>query len=97
MSAFTRRAILTSAGAFAGAYSLPAFAQTKGPRIAVIGGGFAGGTAARELATLVPKSEIIHICGDQPYVPCPLSNLKFTSFEQDVQFFLIQFTVPTLA
>lgn len=80
MSKYTRRAILTSAGAFAGAYALPSFAQTKGPRVAVIGGGFAGGTAAREMARLIPLSSVTHITGND-FWSCPLSNLNFTNPE----------------
>jgi sulfide dehydrogenase [flavocytochrome c] flavoprotein subunit len=66
----TRRAAVS--GALAAAMASPAISQARRPAIAVVGGGFAGGAAARALAargfdvTLVEPSAA--------YVACPLSN-----------------------
>jgi NADPH-dependent 2,4-dienoyl-CoA reductase/sulfur reductase-like enzyme len=81
----TRRAFLASAAAgsaaaasaAAGASALlaaPAVAQTLGPRVVVVGGGFAGVTCARQLKQLDPKLHVTLVEINRAFTACPLSN-----------------------
>ncbi len=69
----TRRGALAGIATSAAAFAAPAvFAQAK-PRVAVVGGGFAGATCARSLAAMGVAVTLIE--ADQRYVACPFSNL----------------------
>jgi NADPH-dependent 2,4-dienoyl-CoA reductase/sulfur reductase-like enzyme len=64
-----RRSVV--AGVAAAAFAAPAVAAAK-PRVAVIGGGFAGATAARELARAGVAVTLVEPNAD--YIACPFSN-----------------------
>lgn len=67
-----RRKFLTSAAA--AMLPLPAFAQNTGPRVVVIGGGFAGASAARFLKRANPKINVTLVEPNQTFTSCPFSN-----------------------
>ena len=50
-------------------------AQAKGARVVVVGGGYAGATAARYLRLADPGLEVVLVEPEAAYVTCPLSNL----------------------
>ncbi len=67
----TRRAVL---GALAASgLAAPALAQGAGPRVVVVGGGFAGATAARALRAAGLATTLVE--PRERYVACPFSNL----------------------
>ncbi len=68
----TRRTMLAGLGAVA-TLGCPAIAQAA-PRIVVVGGGFAGATAAREVKRLVPAAMVTLIDPATAYTACPFSN-----------------------
>jgi len=85
----TRRGMITAAGALGLSAALPfrAMAQTKA-RVAIIGGGFGGATAARYLKRLLPGTEITLIEPNDTYVACPFSNLVVAGLrDMDLQEF----------
>lgn len=49
--------------------------SARGPRIAIIGGGFGGATAARTLRRILPAARITLIEAQRHHVACPFSNL----------------------
>lgn len=71
-----RRSVLFGASLGLGFPSLPsrAFAQTQA-RIAIIGGGFGGASAAQLLRQLLPQATITLIEANPRYTACPFSNL----------------------
>lgn len=86
-----RRAILAGLAA-AAAITPIASARTKA-NIAIIGGGFGGATAARELARLMPYATVTLIEPNATYTSCPFSNLVIAGTrELSAQ----QFTYDTL-
>lgn len=79
----TRRALL--AAATGAAIAAPAIAQSA-PRVVVIGGGFAGATAARRLAASGVAATLVE--PSAAYVACPFSNLVIAGLrELDAQRF----------
>ncbi len=68
----TRRSFLK--GAAATMLPLPAFAQGTGPRVVVIGGGFAGASAARFLKRADPKINVTLAEPNRTFTSCPFSN-----------------------
>ena len=70
-----RRAVL--AGLAASALARPALAQAR-PRVIVVGGGFAGATAARALAAEGVDATLIEPA--PTYVACPMSNAVIGGF-----------------
>jgi sulfide dehydrogenase [flavocytochrome c] flavoprotein chain len=72
----TRRHLLTAAAAGAAASALPRplLAQNAQPRIVVIGGGFAGATAARFLKREDPRLDVTLVEWGRAFVACPFSN-----------------------
>jgi len=75
-SGSTRREFLASATSATALSALPApaLAQTA-PRVVVIGGGFAGGTAARALKKADPRIAVTLVAGERTFTACPFSNL----------------------
>ena len=79
----TRRRFLTTAGVGAGLAALggcaPAmkgdFAPKSGRRVVVVGGGWAGATAARYVRLHDPGIEVVLIEPNRQFVSCPFSNL----------------------
>ncbi|MEO0981324.1 MAG: NAD(P)/FAD-dependent oxidoreductase [Pseudomonadota bacterium] len=67
-----RRALL--AGLPAAAFAPAAFGQTAA-KVAVIGGGFGGATAARTLKRIAPELDVTLIEANAEYLACPFSNL----------------------
>lgn len=69
----SRRTLLGAAAASAGALASPAILAQARPRVIVVGGGFAGATCARSLASLGVDVTLVE--ADERYVACPFSNL----------------------
>jgi len=53
---------------------MPALAQNAGPRVVVVGGGFAGATCARMLKWLDPRIAVTLVEANQTFTACPFSN-----------------------
>jgi sulfide dehydrogenase [flavocytochrome c] flavoprotein chain len=72
----TRRQLVTAAVAGAGVCLLPRPLLSQGaqPRIVVIGGGFAGATAARFLKRADPRLEVTLVEPNPVFAACPFSN-----------------------
>jgi NADPH-dependent 2,4-dienoyl-CoA reductase/sulfur reductase-like enzyme len=72
----TRREFLATAAAAAStaAVGAPAIAQAA-PRVVVVGGGFAGATAARALKRADPRIAVILVEASRTFTACPFSNL----------------------
>jgi 2-polyprenyl-6-methoxyphenol hydroxylase-like FAD-dependent oxidoreductase len=77
MTSVHRREFLTSAASAATAFALmpaPALAQAA-PRVVVIGGGFAGASAARTLKKADPRIAVTLVEASRTFTACPFSNL----------------------
>jgi sulfide dehydrogenase [flavocytochrome c] flavoprotein subunit len=73
----SRREFLASAASAASASALmaiPAVAQAS-PRVVVIGGGFAGASAARALKKAEPRTAVTLVESSRTFTACPFSNL----------------------
>jgi sulfide dehydrogenase [flavocytochrome c] flavoprotein subunit len=70
----SRRDVLKAAGAAAAMLPMPALAQNAGPRVVVVGGGFAGATCARALKRLDPRLAVTLVEANQTFTACPFSN-----------------------
>jgi NADPH-dependent 2,4-dienoyl-CoA reductase/sulfur reductase-like enzyme len=87
----TRRRFLTAAaaGAAASVFPRPLLAQGAAPRVVVIGGGFAGATAARFLKRADPRLDVTLVEPGRDFVACPLSNEVIVGLRDvDAQVFL---------
>jgi sulfide dehydrogenase [flavocytochrome c] flavoprotein chain len=72
---FNRREFLASAAAATGTLIFaPALAQAA-PRVAVVGGGFAGATAARAVKKADPRIAVTLVEANRTFTACPFSNL----------------------
>src|SRR5579859_6237641 len=70
-----RRQIVTAiAGAGASLLPRPLVAQGAPPRIVVVGGGFAGATAARFLKRTDPRLNVTLVEPNAIFAACPMSN-----------------------
>src|SRR6185503_7720087 len=69
----SRRTFLTGAGA-AALFPLPAVAQGTGPKVVVIGGGFAGASAARFVKKANPAISVTLVESNPTFTACPFSN-----------------------
>ena len=72
----SRRTVLTSAAALATSavfFARPAIAQSA-PRVVIVGGGFAGASAARALRRADPRIAITLVEANQTFTACPFSN-----------------------
>ncbi len=75
-SGLNRRAMLSGlAGVGLLALMAPKAIASMSARIVIIGGGFGGATAARNLRSLLPSADITLIEQNASYVACPFSNL----------------------
>jgi NADPH-dependent 2,4-dienoyl-CoA reductase/sulfur reductase-like enzyme len=85
-----RRQILTAAAACAAASALPRplIAEGAPPRVVVIGGGFAGATAARFLKRADARLDVILAEPNAVFSACPLSNEVIAGLrDMDAQLF----------
>jgi sulfide dehydrogenase [flavocytochrome c] flavoprotein chain len=76
MTGMTRRDVLASAaalGASAAVFPRPAIAQAA-PHVVVVGGGFAGATAARALKKLDRRIAVTLVEASRTFTACPFSN-----------------------
>ncbi|HEX4782551.1 MAG TPA: NAD(P)/FAD-dependent oxidoreductase [Usitatibacter sp.] len=77
-----RRAFLALGALSALALAPAARAQARGARVAVVGGGYGGATAARYLRLLDPSIEVTLVEPEAAHVTCPLSNLVIGGFRE---------------
>ena len=70
----TRRQFLKTASA-AALLPMPAIAQGAGPKVVVIGGGFAGASAARFIKKGNPQIDVTLVEASPTFTACPFSNL----------------------
>jgi len=61
---------------------LPAVAQGAGPRVVVVGGGFAGATCARALRHTEPRIAVTLVEADATFTACPFSNAVITGLRE---------------
>jgi sulfide dehydrogenase [flavocytochrome c] flavoprotein chain len=73
MSSFTRREFLATTAAAASLIAAPAIAQAA-PRVVVVGGGFAGTSAARALKKADPRIAVTLVETSRTFTACPFSN-----------------------
>ena len=74
----SRRTVLTSAAALATSavfLARPAIAQSA-PRVVIVGGGFAGASAARALRRADPRIAITLVEANQTFPACPFSHAR---------------------
>lgn len=86
MSMIERREFIQRAGAAAALAALGLPRRSRGAaaaRVVVVGGGFAGATAARYTREYAPDAEVTLIEKDEAYVSCPFSN-EVLSGERDI-------------
>jgi NADPH-dependent 2,4-dienoyl-CoA reductase/sulfur reductase-like enzyme len=74
MSVTRRRFLRSLAAVSATLIPVPALAQGAGPRVIVVGGGFAGATCARALRQAHPKIAVTLVEANRTFTACPLSN-----------------------
>lgn len=55
-------------------FAAPAWARTKA-KVVIIGGGFSGATAARQIKRLLPDAQVTLVEPNKIYAACPFSNL----------------------
>src|SRR5262249_53377073 len=78
----------TASAVAAFAFPRPLIAQGAAPRAVVIGGGFAGATAARFLKRTDPRLDVTLVEPNQVFAACPLSNEVIAGLrDMDVQLF----------
>ena len=76
----SRRDFLKMAGVAGAVSTLPLVGCAGGPRVVVIGGGFAGATAAKYVKMFDPSIDVTMIEANKTYTTCPLSNTVFAGF-----------------
>jgi sulfide dehydrogenase [flavocytochrome c] flavoprotein chain len=69
----SRRSVLAGVGALA--VGTPSVRAQAAPRVVVVGGGFGGATAAREVKRLLPAADVTLVCNERTFTACPFSNL----------------------
>jgi NADPH-dependent 2,4-dienoyl-CoA reductase/sulfur reductase-like enzyme len=69
-----REFLKAAAAASTAAFARPAFSQGTGPRVVVVGGGFAGATCARALRTADPRIAVTLVEANKTFTASPLSN-----------------------
>lgn len=70
----SRRRFLTAASALAASAAWPAIVPAARGRVVIVGGGWGGLAAARELRRLAPEMEVTLIERNAAFFSCPLSN-----------------------
>ena len=78
-----RRSFLAGAAIAAGSsvFGRPALAQSAA-RIVVVGGGFAGATAARALRRIDPRLQVTLVEPERTYTACPFSNAAIVGLRE---------------
>jgi len=71
----SRRGFVKAAAAASALLPLPAIAQGAAGRVVVVGGGFAGASAARALKKLDPRITVTLVEESNTFTACPFSNL----------------------
>jgi sulfide dehydrogenase [flavocytochrome c] flavoprotein chain len=80
---FNRREFLASAAAAATGTLIPAPALAQAaPRVVVVGGGFAGVTAARALKQADPRIAVTLVEANRGFTACPFSNLVIAGLRE---------------
>jgi len=74
MNASRRDFLKAGLAASAALVPVPAFAQGAGPRVVVVGGGFAGATCARALRHADPRIAVTLVEANPTFTACPFSN-----------------------
>ncbi len=76
MRPMSRRGLLGQAAAAGAALAMPALVRAQGAtaRVVVVGGGFGGATAARQLKRLAPKVQVTLVEPASRFFTCPFSN-----------------------
>ncbi len=77
----SRRDLVKAAGA-AALFPLPALAQGAGPKVVVIGGGFAGASAARFVKQENRASSVTLVEASPTFTACPFSNTVITGLRE---------------
>ena len=78
----SRREFLKIAGA-AAALPMPALAQQgTGPRVVVVGGGFAGATCARFIKRVDPRINVTLVEASRTFTACPFSNVVIAGLRE---------------
>jgi sulfide dehydrogenase [flavocytochrome c] flavoprotein chain len=76
----SRRGVLAGLGA--AALAAPSVSAQAAPRVVVIGGGFGGATAAREVKRLLPGADVVLITNERAFTACPFSNLVIAGLRE---------------
>ena len=71
----SRRDFVKAAAAASALLPMPAIAQGAAGRVVVVGGGFAGASAARALKKLDPRLTVTLVEASDTFTACPFSNL----------------------
>lgn len=79
-----RQVVSAIAATSAATLAAPAIAQAA-PRVVVIGGGFAGATAARALKRLDPRLAVTLVESSRTFTACPFSNLVIGGLREIAQ------------
>jgi NADPH-dependent 2,4-dienoyl-CoA reductase/sulfur reductase-like enzyme len=79
MTRLSRRRFLAASAATA--LAVPALAQAS-PRVVVVGGGFAGASAARALKKTDPRVAVTLVEASRTFTACPFSNLVIAGLRQ---------------
>jgi len=74
----SRRDFVTAAAAASALLPRPAIAQGAAGNVVIIGGGFAGASAARALRRLDPRISVTLVEASETFTACPFSNLVIT-------------------
>ena len=75
---FSRRDFVKAAAAASALLPMPAIAQGAAGRVVVVGGGFAGASAARALKKLDSRLSVTLVEENETFTACPFSNLVIT-------------------
>jgi NADPH-dependent 2,4-dienoyl-CoA reductase/sulfur reductase-like enzyme len=82
MNAHTSRRQFLKAASAVALFPAPALAQGAGPKVVVIGGGFAGGTAARFLKKVNPAIAVTLVEASPTFTACPFSNMVIAGLRE---------------
>jgi len=79
-NSISRRGVLAGIGAVA--LGSPYVSAQAAPRVVVIGGGFGGATAAREMKRLLPGADVVLVSNERTFTACPFSNLVIAGLRE---------------